>query len=474
MTAPVLPGPTRTASTTHGAASPDESTQHGPSGKRIAVIGCGHVGVVTAAGLAKLGHVVIGVDRDPARVEELRAGQVPFHEAGLTDLVHAAVGSGQLEFTTSYKDAVETAEFIFLAVDTPSTLAGAADLRNIRSATASIAASLNGTSPIIVNKSTSPIGTGDTIDGILSAALLERARRPRIVSNPEFLRQGHAVEDFFHPDRIVIGARDREDGEAVAALYAHLDAPVVLTDVRTAEMIKYAANSFLATKISFINEVARLCEPLAIDVGEVVAGVSLDPRIGPDFLQPGIGFGGSCLPKDVAALRYVGETFGVATPVLSAVQAVNQSQRALPVRWLRARLGGLEGRTIAVWGATFKGDTEDLRDSPAMDVIHLLLNDGAQVRLFDPVIEPGTRSVAGATVCSSPLDAATGADALAVLTDWAEFGDVPLADVRAVLRHAVLFDGRNTLSKADAEQAGFLYAGVGRVPSAHRRRLTDR
>jgi UDPglucose 6-dehydrogenase len=442
--------------------------------RRVAVIGAGHVGVVTAAGLSKLGHMVVGVDRDGARIESLCAGRVPFHETGLTKLVSDGLAAGTLSFTSSYDAAVPGADFIFLAVDTPSTLAGAADLRNIRAATRSIAGALNGTTPVIVNKSTSPIGTGDTIYGLLAAALRAHDVTPHVVSNPEFLRQGHAVEDFFNPDRIVVGARSREDAEAVAGLFEGLDAPIVVTDVRTAEMIKYVANSFLATKISFINEIARLCETLNINIDDVVDGISRDPRIGSDFLRPGIGFGGSCLPKDVAALRYIGETFGVSTPVLSAVQAVNSAQRAVPVRWLRDRLGGLEGRTIAVWGATFKGDTEDIRDSPAMDVIHLLQNDGARLRIYDPALEGSGPEHLRDALCHSPIEAAAGADALAVLTDWEEFRSINLDDVRAVIARPIIFDGRNVLLKHAAEAAGFLYTGVGRVPSPHHRRSSDR
>jgi UDPglucose 6-dehydrogenase len=264
---------------------------------RIAVIGCGHVGLVVAAGLAKLGHSVVGIDRDEQQVARLCSGDIPFHEPGLGELLASGLESGKLIFTTSYDYAIPESEFIFLAVDTPATPGGAADLGNIRAATRSIAQSLNGSSPVIVNKSTSPIGTGETIEEILSRALEERSRVPRIVSNPEFLRQGRVVEDFFAPDRIVIGARHREDAEAVAGLYEGLDAPLILTDLRTAEMIKYVSNSFLATRISFINEIARLCEQLGVEVDDVAAGVALDPRIGPHFLQPGIGFGGSCLPK---------------------------------------------------------------------------------------------------------------------------------------------------------------------------------
>lgn len=425
-----------------------------------------------AAGLAELGHDVIGLDRDEALVAQLTAGEVHIHEPGLRELLQRALAAGNLSFTSSYDDAIPETDFVFLAVDTPSTMGGAADLRSIRGATRAIADALNGQTPIIINKSTSPIGTGETIEGILRSALADRQRPPRIVSNPEFLRQGHAVHDFFNPDRIVLGGMV-DDAQAVAQLYAKLDGAVVITDLRTAEMIKYVANSFLATRISFINEISRLCEHLGVDIDQVVSGIAHDSRIGGHFFNPGIGFGGSCLPKDVAALRYMGETFGVSTPMLSAVQGINQAQRTNAVRRLRARLGTLEDRVIAVWGVTFKGDTEDARDSPAVDVISLLMNEGAMIRAYDPAHPSSAPQRIRDLYCSSALDAARGADALAILTDWQEFSRVPLAQVRAVMRGPVLFDGRNMLSKAEAEAAGFAYVGVGRVAGTPKRRHTD-
>jgi UDPglucose 6-dehydrogenase len=440
---------------------------------RVAVIGCGHVGLVVAAGLAKLGHAVIGVDREQSRIDSLCNGEVEFHEPGLSDLLAEGLKSGRLSFTTSYDFAIPQSEFVFLAVDTPATPGGAADLGNIRAATHSIAASLNGTSPIIVNKSTSPIGTGETIEELLSRAIEARERVPRIVSNPEFLRQGRVVHDFFAPDRIVVGSHRRDDAEAVAGLYDGIDAPVIVTDLRTAEMIKYVSNSFLATKISFINEISRLCEQLGVEIDDVVDGISLDPRIGRDFLTPGIGFGGSCLPKDIAALRYVGETLGVSTPLLTAVQGINQAQRTNAVRRIRARLGGLEGRTIAVWGVTFKGGTEDVRDSPAVDVIELLLNEGATLQAYDPTFPKARPPQLAQAYRANPIEAARGADALAVLTEWDEFRTVSLPAVRAVMRGNVLFDGRNIVDREAAEAAGFAYMGIGRRFTDHRRRVTD-
>jgi UDPglucose 6-dehydrogenase len=431
-------------------------------GARIAVIGAGHVGLVMAAGLAELGHDVTAVDVNDALIVGLRKARVPFHEAGLVKLVEQGLASGQLHFTNTYDEAIPEADFIFLAVDTPPTLAGAADLRNIRNATRSIAGTLNGKAPIIINKSTSPIGTGETIEALLWRALGDHHPRPRLASNPEFLRQGQAVHDFFNPDRIVVGARNEADARAVADLYAGLGGTRIFTDLRTAEMIKYVANSFLATRISFANEVARLCEGLGVDVEQVIEGVAMDPRIGGHFFQAGVGFGGSCLPKDVAALRYLGQTYGIATPVLSAVQEVNQTQRTSAVRRLREALGTLEGRSIAVWGVTFKGGTEDVRESPAVEIIGLLMNEGAEIRAYDPAFPDGAPLRVREALHETALDAVRGADALAILTDWDEFASVPLTEVSRLMRGNVLFDGRNILSREDAEERGFRYVGVGR------------
>jgi UDPglucose 6-dehydrogenase len=451
---------------------------HGPAPapRRVAVVGCGHVGLVLAAGLARLGHAVVGIDMRESLVSELCRGVVRIHETDLEDLVSSGLASGRLAFTTNYAAAIPEAEIIFLAVDTPETLAGAADLRNIRSATRAIAATLNGTSPIIANKSTSPIGTGETIEEVLRTALVEWHRTPRIVSNPEFLRQGRAVHDFFHPDRIVVGSRSIADAREVADLYEGTGGEVIVTDLRTAEMIKYVANSFLATRISFINEISRLCEAIGVDIDRVVEGIALDPRIGDHFFRPGIGFGGSCLPKDVAALRYIGETFGVATPVLSGVQEVNHAQRTSAVRRLQGRLGSLEGRRIGVWGLTFKADTEDTRESPAMDVVGLLANAGAVIHAYDPAVAANVGLVPdrfAPYLRPSALEAARDADALAILTDWAEFRSVDLAAVRTAMSGSLIFDGRNVLDRHLVEAEGFAYMGVGRTATMPRRRSTD-
>ena len=449
---------------------------NGNSGAHVAVIGCGHVGLVIAAGLASLGHEVTGIDVNEDLVGRLNGGRVDLHEPDLPEIVRQGLASGRLAFTARYDEVVPRAEYIFLAVDTPQTMVGAADLRNIRAATRSIAANLNGATPIIINKSTSPIGTGETIEEVLSQAIEAQQRLPRIVSNPEFLRQGTAVWDFFHPERIVVGSRSPEDARAVAGLYASLPGEVVITDLRTAEMIKYVANAFLATRVSFINEIARLCEQIGTNIDTVVEGISHDPRIGSHFFRPGIGYGGSCLPKDVAALRYIGETMGVATPILSAVQEINTVAKTSAVRRLRARLGPLEGRTIGVWGLTFKGGTEDTRDSPAMEVVGLLRNEGALVHAYDPAVagDHGRVPVAFRPVLfDDPVEAARGADALAILTDWPQFREIDLAAVRDAMAGRVLFDGRNMLDRETVEQLGFAYLGVGRVATAQLRRRSD-
>ncbi len=448
-----------TAATSHGPAV--DGSHHGAN---VAVVGCGHVGAVTAACLAALGHQVTGIDIDPVRVATLHAGRPPFAEPGLAGLLRAHASDGRLRFTTSYEDGLAGAAFIFLCVNTPSAATGAADLRGVRDAVTAIAQALNGREalPLLVVKSTSPIGTGDTIDAILTRVFAGGSRHPGIAANPEFLREGSAVADFFHPDRIVIGADDRADGERLAALYHGIDAPVILTDLRAAEMIKYVANAFLATRVSFINEIARLCDRLGVDVDTVVGGVALDPRIGGAFFRPGIGYGGSCLPKDVAALCHTGDNAGVSMRVLAAVQETNVAQRRHAVNSIRAAVGPLEGRTIAVWGLTFKGGTEDLRESPTLDIVALLRNEGASVRAYDPSVPPERRLPQVDEVCRDPISAARDACCVAILADWPEFACVNLGDVRRVLAGNVVFDGRNMLDRTTVEAAGLMYLGVGR------------
>jgi len=426
----------------------------------VSVIGCGYVGLVTAVGLASLGHQVTGVDKDLLLLAELSAGETRLMEPRLPALLRSQLAADRLSFTASY-ESVATADFVILAVDTPATPAGAANLSSIRSAVRSVAAVVDGHCPIIVNKSTSPIGTGDTIDLLLRQELREKGHRPRIVSNPEFLREGSAVDDFAHPDRIVIGG-EPEDVKAVAGLYRKLGGDRLYTDVRTAEMIKYASNAYLATRVSYINEIANLCGGLSIPVDDVIAGLRLDPRIGPAFLSPGIGYGGSCLPKDVAALRYTGEAYGVSTPLLAAVEVVNRGQRVSVVRRLRAALGPLDDRRIAVWGITFKPGVRDARISPAVDIVHMLLNEGADVSVHDPSAPDHVPEEIAQRYCATPLEAVTGADALVILTGWPDYREVAVDDVAELMRGDIVFDGVNLLAPDTVRATGLQYTGVGR------------
>jgi len=428
-----------------------------PALASVAVIGCGHVGLVQAAGLASLGHNVVGVDRDVDHVDRLAAGDVPFQEPGLGELVDAGVAAHRLSFTTSYRVAM-AADIVFLCVDTPRSPTGAADVTNLRSAVLSLVEAAGSTSPVIVNKSTAPIGTAQMIEAMVEDA----DHRPRVAVNPEFLRQAHAVEDFLHPERIVIGARRPADARAVASLYSQLGGQRVFTDPRSAELIKYAANAFLATRISFVNELARLAEAVGVQIDPVLEGMAADGRIGGQYLQPGIGFGGSCLPKDTAALRHLGQSAGLEMVMLSAVLEANREARDGAVATLDRELGGLAGRTVAVWGLTFKGGTDDTRDSPAVAIAETLLDEGASIRAFDPSESLRLSGRLRETLTSSPLEAVRGADALAILSDWSQFSTVPLAAVRRAMSGDLVFDGRNMLRPAQVERQGLRYAGIGR------------
>jgi len=431
---------------------------------RISVVGCGHVGLVTAVGFAELGHYVTGIDIDRTRIRQLHEGKAPFREPQLEQLLQQNIASGRLQFTSSFERGLRYADAVFLCVSTPSTVTGAANLSHVRAAVTTIAAVLagQGRQPVIANKSTSPIGTGETIEALLRRAFQSsRSDCPAIVSNPEFLREGHAMRDFLQPSRIVVGSDDQAAARFVANLYRGVHAPVLITGLRSAEMIKYVSNAYLATRVSFANEVSRLCEAIGVDSDEVLLGAGMDPRIGSQFFAPGVGYGGSCLPKDVAALAHTGDSHGSPMRLLSAVQEVNNHQRKHAVNALRRMLGGLEGRTVAVWGLAFKGGTDDVRESPAIDIIALLRNEGATVRCFDPAFT-GESPLEGIAVCPTADEACDGTDALAILTDWPQFRQVDLERLRSRMAGRVIFDGRNMLNREAAEAAGFTYAGVGR------------
>ena len=425
--------------------------------------GSGYVGLAYAVGLAELGHDVVGLDVAADRVAALNRGDSPLHEPGLTELLVRNLEAGRVRFTTDYAAAVPGASFVFLCVGTPSLSNGEADMRQVRSAAASIGEHLvpNETA-IVVNKSTMPIGSADLVTQIVAEHAAAGASF-HVVTNPEFLREGSAIADIFQPDRIVLGADDRTAAEAVADLYAPLGAPVLITDRRSAEMVKYAANAFLATKISFINEVAGVCERLGADVTTVAEGMGLDPRIGSRFLEAGLGFGGSCFPKDVGALAHMADAAGLHPGLLRAVLEINADTRRRFVGRAETLLGGLDGRTVAIWGLAFKQDTDDLRESPSLGIIAMLHERGATVRAHDPVAMPKAAPLLpGVELCPDPYAAATGADAVLLVTPWREYIGIDLQRVAEAMRGEVLLDGRNILDPADVAAAGLRHAGVGR------------
>lgn len=426
---------------------------------QIVVIGCGYVGAVSACCFAELGHNVECIDIDPQRVQLLSQGRSPIHEPGLDELLSRGLNAGRLSFRNGYPDSID-ATVAFIAVNTPGSQEGAADLRAVRDAVSSLAPLLP-LGATIVNKSTVPIGTGQLVAGMAA-----RAGRPDItvVSNPEFLREGSAIHDFMNPDRIVLGSDDTDAISKVAALYDGLGATVQRVDIRTAEMVKYASNAFLATKISFINEMAAICDVLGADVTEVAAGMGMDSRIGSKFLNAGLGWGGSCFPKDVRALAHMASVHGTSPQLLRSVIDINSQQRLRMVQKLRNSLGTLEGATILILGAAFKGDTDDTRHSPALELANLLSHEGVEVRIFDPVVTP-QRILDAAPLCEpvhGVLEGAEGCDALVIATEWREFAGLDFAELGAVMKGHLVLDTRNFVSGEAVRAAGLEYRCVGR------------
>jgi UDPglucose 6-dehydrogenase len=409
-----------------------------------------------------LGNCVTALDVNEERIKNLRAGILPIYEPGLEEVVKRNVAAGRLKFTTSYPDALADAEFVFIAVGTPEGVDGEADLRYVRAAAEAVADHM--TKPlIIVNKSTVPVGTGDWVADIVSA----RQAKPiafSVVSCPEFLREGSAITDFLNPARIVLGSLDRDAAHRVADLHLTLRAPIVITDLRTAEMIKYASNAFLATKISFINEIANICDVLGADVKEVAAGMGYDARIGRAFLDAGLGYGGSCFPKDVKALAHMARTKSKHPQLLETVMEINKHQRKQAVSKIQEVLGErLEGRVIGLWGIAFKPNTDDLRDAPALEILHDLRALGATVRACDPVAGHGAvRLVPDLDLRNDAYDVADGADAVVMCTEWNEYKQLNLERVRSLMRTPVLIDGRNVYDPVRMRDLGFVYRAMGR------------
>jgi len=423
----------------------------------LAIFGAGWVGLVTGACFADLGHEVTVRDVVPEKIDRLRAGEVPFFEPDLSELLQR--NADRLTFTLDASEAAAAAEVVFVCVDTPPTYSGDADLSRVWTVIDELPELERRT--ILVMKSTVPVGTGEKVRAALETRGLSHIG---YVSNPEFLAEGGAVEDFMNPDRVVIGSFAESDGGRVAALYDELETSVVRADVASAEMIKLAANAFLATRISFINEIANVCEVTGADVVKVAEGVGLDHRLGPHFLRAGVGFGGSCFPKDTNALKQLASNSGYHFQLLSAVIEVNELQKRRVINKLQKYLGRLRGKRIALLGLAFKPNTDDMREAPSVVLASRLLAEGADVRAYDPVAKPGDL-VRGVSLCESVLEAVSGVDAAVIVTDWQEFRSLASPEVREAMRRPLIVDGRNLLDPDATRAAGFDYEGIGRASS---------
>jgi UDPglucose 6-dehydrogenase len=430
----------------------------------ICVVGSGYVGLVTGACLADFGVHVVGVDKDEAKIEALSRGKVPIYEPGLETLVQKNMEEGRLRFTTDLGSSIEEAQVVFIAVGTPPKKDGSADLTFIDEVARSIAQHLNGYK-VIVTKSTVPVGTGQRIESIVREGT--GGKHPfAVVSNPEFLREGSAIEDFMQPDRVVVGTRDPRAAEMMKDVYSPLDAagvPFIVTDVETAELIKYASNGFLATKISFINEVAQICEAWGANVEVVSRGMGLDNRIGPKFLSAGPGYGGSCFPKDTRAAAQIAHEQGLRFRIIEAVLEVNEAVQARMAEKIDQALGGVSGKTIAVLGLSFKPNTDDIRESPALPIVQTLLDRGARVRAYDPEAMEACRPLfPTVSFCAGPYETAEGADALVIVTEWNEFRKLELDRLETLLRQPLVVDLRNLYEPGKMAAAGFRYVSIGR------------
>jgi UDPglucose 6-dehydrogenase len=431
----------------------------------IAVIGTGYVGLVTGAGLADFGNDVICVDIDDKKIQALKEGKIPIYEPGLDKIVSRNVREGRLSFSTDLHGAIRSSRAIFIAVGTPPKPDGSADLRYVEEVARTIAQYMNGPK-LVITKSTVPIGTGRMIEKILQES--GNGFSASVVSNPEFLREGSAIEDFMKPDRVVLGASDKESIQLMKEIYAprhSLEIPFVETNVESAELIKYASNGFLATKISFINEIAVLCELLGGDVQDVARGMGLDTRIGPKFLQAGPGFGGSCFPKDTSAVADIARRYGYEFQIIEAVLRVNDSIKQRMVgKVVKALCGSVKGKIIGVLGLAFKPETDDVRDSPAIPLIAGLQKEGATIRAYDPQAMKNTDKVfSDVTFCRDAYETADGADALVIVTEWNEFRSLKLQRVRGLLKQPVIIDLRNVYDLQRMKSEGFTYVSVGRA-----------
>jgi UDPglucose 6-dehydrogenase len=429
--------------------------------KNIAVIGAGYVGLVTATCFAELGNKVNLLEIDLAKIDALKHGEMPINEPGLSELWRHNQTEGRLLVTNSYTDGLQDVEFAFIAVGTPSGSNGKPDLKWVRVATKNIAEAASGPLTVVI-KSTVPVGTAAMVANIITSCSLNQ-HKFKIVSNPEFLREGSAIYDFMNPTRVVIGATDSDAADAVTELYKPLDSPVVRCDNETAEMSKYASNVFLATRISFMNEMALLCEEYGVDIVKVAEIMALDPRVGKNYLNAGLGWGGSCLPKDVRGLIHMAKSRRIPLRLVQAVQQINRLQPHVLLKILRRQLGTLEGKTIGILGLSFKPDSEDIREARSLSVISLLEDEGCRIRAYDPMaMEIAAKLVPNVTYCTDAYDVARDADALVLVTEWAEFRNLDMPLLASLMNNPIMVDGRNLYDPETMSRAGFTYEGIGR------------
>ncbi|HEY0606748.1 MAG TPA: UDP-glucose/GDP-mannose dehydrogenase family protein [Herpetosiphonaceae bacterium] len=435
--------------------------------KKICVVGTGYVGLVTGVCFADLGNDVTCIEIDQRKLDTLRSGKTPIYEPGLEELLKRSLDAGRLHFTDNYDLGVPEADYVFITVGTPMNHDGSADMQYVESAAKSIGKALRKPT-IIIDKSTVPVGTGDWVTDLIAQEAGDISFS--VVSNPEFLREGSAVSDFNKPDRIVLGSLNREAAEQVAVLHEPLQASIIITDLRTAEMIKYASNAFLATRISFINEIASICEQLGADVKEVARGMGADKRIGPHFLDAGIGYGGSCFPKDVLALHHMAASAGCHPQLLQAVMDINEDARRSFIKKLEEVLGDVSGKTIGVLGLSFKPNTDDMREAASVTIIESLMERGAHIRAYDPVaMHVAETHMPDVLYCATAYDVAKHADALLVVTEWNEFKQLDFDKIKRLMNQPIVLDGRNIYDPADMAERGFIYRGVGRgVPRPER------
>ncbi|MBI2101517.1 UDP-glucose/GDP-mannose dehydrogenase family protein [Candidatus Woesearchaeota archaeon] len=428
---------------------------------KIAVVGTGYVGLVTGTCLADLGNEVVCVDIDEEKIKSLNKGIIPIYEPGLDGLVANNKKAGRLEFTSDLKKSIKECGVVFICVGTPPKENGEADLSYVENVARAIAEAMD-SYKVIVEKSTVPVETGEKVARTIRAYNVHKADFD-VVSNPEFLREGSAVNDFMHPDRVVIGCENERSRNVMKELYSPLNAPIIFTDIKSAEIIKHASNSFLAAKISFINAIANICELAGADIEKVSEGMGFDKRIGRSFLNAGIGYGGSCFPKDVDAFVRIAEKFGYDFRLLKAVQEINNAQRDNFMKKIEKALWVVKGKTIGVLGLAFKPNTDDMRLAPSIDIISQLQKEGAKIKAYDPeAMQKAGQIFNGITYCNSPYEAAAGSDALVILTEWKEFKELDLKRIKPLMKHPLIIDGRNIYNPEEMRKEGFVYISIGR------------